>query len=249
MSEQPPKRVKMTTPPSAGDKFDICVHYRQALTLASQHTIYFMVSPKLMMSMVMRAIRQRFDILSSEGYMFYYQNAIVSPLVSVGKLGLEQGLVIIHLPFSNFFEGEMQFNLVLAVLAKNRFVVNADSGLYNDQHMDSAIARIIVPDKIRRIVEDGLLQFETYWVIKGRQILFFNHVLFTVSNHLATEGEVLFAVEVVRRSGDLVKKMNGEEVGVRMEYGLWYVFCILNDADDQAWVKQSFDQDSWRATL
>jgi hypothetical protein len=217
--------------------------------LALQHTIYFMVSPRLMMSMVMRAICQRFDILSSEDYMFYYQNAIISPLVSVGKLGLEQGSVIIHLPFSNFFEGEMHFNLVSAVLTKNKFVVNADSGLYDDQRMDAAIARIVAPDKIGRIVEDGLVPFKTYWVIKGRRILFFNHVLFTVSNHPATEEEVLFTVEVVRRSGDLVKKMNGEEDGVRREYGFWYVICVLNDADDQARVERSFHQDSWRATL
>ncbi len=124
------------------------------------------------MSTVMRAVRQRFDILSSEDYMFYYQNAIVSPLISVGKLGLEQGLVIIHLPFSNFFEGEMHFNLVLAVLAVNRFVVNADLGLYDDQRMDAAIARIVALDKIGRIVEDGLLPFKMYRVIKRRRILF-----------------------------------------------------------------------------
>jgi hypothetical protein len=196
----------MTTPPSEGDKFDICVCYGQALTLASQHTIFSTVSPRLMMSTVMRAVCQRFDILSSEDYMFYYQNIVISPLVSVGKLGLEQGLVIIHLPFSNFFEGEMHFNLVLAVLAKNRFVVNADLGLYDDQCMDAAIARIVAPDEIGRIVEDGLLPFKTYRVIKGRWILFFSHVFFTVSNHLVTEEDVLFAVEVVRCSGDLVKK-------------------------------------------
>ena len=100
----------------------------------------------------------------------------------------------------------MHFNLVLAVLAKNRFVINADSGLYNDQRMDAAIARIVAPDKIGRIVEDGLLPFETYQMIKGRWILFLNHVLFTVSNHPATDEEVLFAVQVVRCSGNLVKK-------------------------------------------
>ncbi len=74
--------------------------------------------------------------------------------------------------------------------------------------MDAAIARIVivVPDKIGRIVEDGLLPFKKYRVINGRRILFFNHVLFTVSNHLAMEEEVLFAVELVRRSGDSVKK-------------------------------------------
>jgi hypothetical protein len=177
MSEPPPKRIKMTTPPSAGDEFDICVHYGQALMLALQHTIYFTVSPRLMMLMVMRAVCQRFDILSSEDYMFYYQNAVVSPLVSVGKLVLEKGLVIIHFPFSNFFKGEMHFNLVLAVLAENRFVINADLGLYKDQRMDAAIARIVAPDKIGRIVEDGLLPFKMYWVIKGRRILFLNHVL------------------------------------------------------------------------
>ncbi len=119
----------MTTPPSAGYEFNICVRYGQALALALQHTIYFTVLPRLMMSAVMRAVRQSFDILSSEEYMLYYQNAVVSPLVSVGELGLEQGLVIIHLPFSNFFEGEMHFNLVSAVLAENRFIVNADLGL------------------------------------------------------------------------------------------------------------------------
>ncbi len=97
--------------------------------LALQHMIYFTVSPRLMILMVMRAVCQRFDILSSEDYMFHYQNAVVSPLVSVGKLGLEQGSVIIHLPFSNFFEGKMHFNLVSAVLAENMFVVNADSGV------------------------------------------------------------------------------------------------------------------------
>ncbi len=172
--------------------------------LAMQHTIYFTVSPRLMMLTVMRAICQRFDILSSEDYMLNYQNAVIFPLISVGKLGLEQGSVIIHLPSSNLFEGKMHFNLVLAVLAKNRFVINADSGLYDDQRMDAAIARIVAPDKFGRIVEDGLLPFE-YQVIKGRQILFLYYVLFTVSNHLATEEEVLFAVEVVRRSGNSVK--------------------------------------------
>jgi hypothetical protein len=136
--------------------------------------------------------------------MFYYQNAVISPLVSVGKLSLEQESVIIHLPFLNFFEGEMHFNLVSAVLAKNRFILNADLGLYDDQHMDATIARIVALDEIGRIVEDGLLPFEMYWVIKGRR--FFYHVFFTVSNHPAMEEEVLFAVEVVRRSGNLVKK-------------------------------------------
>ncbi len=72
--------------------------------------------------------------------------------------------------------------------------------------MDAAIARIVVPDKTGRIVEVGLLPFEKYRVIDGRRILFFNHVLFTVSNHPATEEEVLFAVELVQRSGDSVKK-------------------------------------------
>jgi hypothetical protein len=62
------------------------------------------------------------------------------------------------------------------------------------------------PDEIGRIVEDRLLPFKKYRAIKGRRILFFNHVLFTVSNHPAMEEEVLFAVELVRRSGDLVKK-------------------------------------------
>jgi hypothetical protein len=86
-----------------------------------------------------------YDVDGDESHLseVYYQNAIVSLLISVGKLGLEQGSVIIHLPFSNFFEGEMRFNLVLAVFAENRFVINADSGLYDDQHMDAAIARIV----------------------------------------------------------------------------------------------------------
>jgi hypothetical protein len=197
--------------------------------LALQHTIYFTVSPRLMMSTVMRAIRQRFDILSSEDYMIYHQNAIVSPLVSVGKLGLEQGLVIICLPFSNFFEGEMHFNLVLAVLAENRFAINADLGLYNDQRMDTAIARIVAPDEIGRIVEDGLLPFKTFQVNKGRQILFFNHVLFTVSNHPVMEEEVLFAVEVVCRSGDLVKKqmVRKLESGGNMVFGTFFAYSMM----------------------
>jgi hypothetical protein len=234
MSEPPPNRIKMTTPPSAGDKFDVCVRYGRALMLALQHTIYFTVSPRLMMLTVMRAVCQRFEILSSEDYMFYYQNAVVSPLISVGELGLEQWLVIIHLPFLNFFEGEMHFNLVLAVFAKNRFVVNADSGLYDDQRMDAAIARILAPDKIGRIVEGGLLPFKKYRIIKGRQILFFNHVLFTVSNHPATEKEVLLAVEVLCCSGNLVKKqmVRKLESGGNMVFGMF--FCILDDADDRA---------------
>jgi hypothetical protein len=219
----------MTTPPSAGDKFDICVRYGQALMLALQQTIYFTVSPRLMMLTMMRAVRQRFDILSSEDYMFYYQNDVVSPLVSVGELGLEQGSVIIHLPFSNFFEGEMHFNLVSAVFAKKRFVVNADLGLYNDQRMDAAIARIVAPDKIGRIVEGGLLPFETYQVIKGRRILFFNHVLFTVSNHLTMEEEALFAAEVVRRSGNLVKKRMARklESGGNMVFGTFFAYSMM----------------------
>ncbi len=219
----------MTTPPSAGDKFDICVRYGRALTLALQHTIYFTVSPRLMMLTVMRAVHQRFDILSSEDYMFYYQNAVVSPHVSVGKLGLEQELVNIHLPFSNFFKGEMHFNLVSAVLAKNRLIVNADSGLYDDQRMDAAIARIVAPDEIGRIVEDGLLPFKTYRVIKGRRILFFNHVLFTVSNHPVTEEEVLFAVEAVRRSGNLVKKrmVRKLEFGGNMVFGTFFAYSMM----------------------
>jgi hypothetical protein len=219
----------MTTPPSAGDKFNICVHYRQAPTLASQHTIYFTVLPRLMMLTVMRAIHQRLDILSSEDYMFYYQNAIVSPLVSVGKLGLEQGVVTIHLPFSNLFEGEMHFNLVSAVLAKNRFVINADLGLYDDQRMDAAIARTVAPDEIGRVVEDGLLPFKTYQVIKGRRILFFNHVLFTVSNHPVTKEEVLFAVEVVRRSGNLVKKQMVRKLasGGNMVFSTFFAYSMM----------------------
>jgi hypothetical protein len=221
----------MTTPPSARDEFNICVRYKQALTLALQHTIYFTVSPRLMMLTVMRAVCQRFDILSSENYMFYYQNAAVSPLVSIGELGLEQGSVIIHLPFSNFFKGEMHFNLVSAVLAKNRFVVNADLGLYDDHRMDAAIARIVAPDKIGRIVEDGLLPFETYRMIKGRWILFFNHVLFSLKPSGNKGGGP------IRCGGGLPlrqlgEKTNGEEVGVRREYGLRYFFCILDDVDD-----------------
>ena len=92
--------------------------------------------------------------------------------------------------------------------------------------MDTAIARIVAPSKIGRIVENGLLPFETYRVIKGRRILFFNHVLFTVSNHPVTKEEVLFAVEVVRRSGDLVKKQMVRKLESRgnMVFGTFFVY-------------------------
>ncbi len=87
--------------------------------------------------------------------------------------------------------------------------------------MDTAIARIVAPDKIGRIVENGLLPFKMYRVIEGRRILFFNHVLFTVSNHPVMEEEVLFAVEVVRCSGNLVKKrmVRKLESGGNMVFG------------------------------
>ena len=95
--------------------------------------------------------------------------------------------------------------------------------------MDAAIARIVAPDKIGRIVEDGLLQFEKYRVIDGRRILFFNHVLFTVSNHPATEEEVLFAVEVVRRSGGLVEKRMVRKLksGGNMVFGTFFAYSIV----------------------
>jgi hypothetical protein len=222
MSELNPNRIKMEIAleavvvqavPDNGIIIDIVGERGQKLQ-------DYKVCPGILMFKVFNNFCNERNLVQGDNF-FYFWNEVNPPGRRASDIGLENGSEICHIHVLGIFNPEEMFEV-----GCHPTIVNLNYGLFGEERMAVGIGNSAVRNDLVTVEGDGLLPFESYRVRDEFAHEFFLRKLY-MSDHLEVqEEELLFEVEMISRSGVLVKKLMFQEQCTVMVLGTWYNYAF-----------------------